>query len=71
METQRAYERRRVIRGASYSLAEFQKKYSLDDGVAENLFVRFGPSAIELDLLMRAKRYMPSFNDLTKDMPHR
>lgn len=71
METQRTLERRRSIRGAPYSLTEFQTKYGLDDVVAENLFVRFGPSAIELDLLMRAKSRIPSFNELTKDMPHR
>ncbi|NEI72916.1 hypothetical protein GR212_25470 [Rhizobium lusitanum] len=71
MNTQRAFERRRQVRGVPYSLAEFQKKYSLDDGMAEDLFIRFGPSAIELDLLMKAKRRAPSFSELTKDMPHR
>lgn len=70
METQQAL-RRRPTRGAPYSLAEFQKKYGLEDDIAENLFVRFGPSAIELDLLMKAKRRAPSFHELTKDMSHR
>ncbi|MGZ9724288.1 hypothetical protein [Rhizobium miluonense] len=68
METQWAFERRRPVRGAPYSLAEFQKKYGLNDGIAEDLFARFGPSAIELDLLMQAKRRTPSFNELTKEM---
>lgn len=71
MEEQRTFERRRLVRGAPYSLAEFQKKYRLDDGTAEDLFARFGPSAIELDLLMKAKRRPPSLNELTKDMPYR
>jgi hypothetical protein len=68
---QRAVERRRLVRGAPYSLAEFQKKYRLDDSIAEDLFVRFGRSAIDLDLLMKAKRRVPSFSELTKDIPHR
>jgi hypothetical protein len=71
MDSQRTFQRRRPVRGAPYSLAEFQKKYRLDGGTAEDLFLRFGPSAIELDLLMKAKRRAPSFDELTKDMPHR
>ncbi|MFJ6322213.1 MULTISPECIES: hypothetical protein [unclassified Rhizobium] len=68
METQRPFERRRLLRGAPYSLADFQKKYGLDERMAEDLLVRFGPSSIELDLLMAAKQRCPSFRDLTKDM---
>ncbi len=68
MEMQRAFERRRPIRGVAYSLADFQKKYGLDDATAEDLFVRFGPSSIELDLLMAAKWKIFSFDDLTKEM---
>ncbi|MFJ6325132.1 MULTISPECIES: hypothetical protein [unclassified Rhizobium] len=68
METQRPFERRRLLRGAAYSLADFRKKYRLDERMAEDLFVRFGPSSIELDLLMAAKQRTPSFRDLTKDM---
>jgi hypothetical protein len=71
MEKQPIVERRRPVRGVPYSLAEFQKKYRLDGDKAEDLFVRFGPSAIELDLLMNAKRQVPTFSDLTKDMPRR
>ncbi|NLS00416.1 hypothetical protein HGP17_26610 [Rhizobium sp. P38BS-XIX] len=71
MTTERTSERRRPVRGAAYSLAEFQQKYGLEGGTAENLFERFGPSSIELDLLMAAKRRVPSMQDLTKDMPHR
>ncbi len=68
METQRPFERRRLLRGPAYSLAEFRKKYRLDERMAEDLFVRFGPSSIELDLLMAAKQRSPSFHDLTKEM---
>jgi hypothetical protein len=69
METQRPLERRRLVRGNPYSLEDFQKKYGLDDAMAENLFLRFGPSSIELDLLMAAKRRSPSFSKLTNDFP--
>jgi hypothetical protein len=68
MEIKRSFERRRPIRGASYCLADFQRKYGLDDATAEDLFVRFGPSSIELDLLMAAKLKAFSFDDLTKEM---
>ncbi|NTJ66562.1 hypothetical protein G6M50_15140 [Agrobacterium rhizogenes] len=71
MKTQGLFERRRTIRGAAYSLAEFQKKYRLDDRMAEDLFIRFGPSSVELDLLMAAKRRSLSFDELTKEMPLR
>jgi hypothetical protein len=71
MERQRSFERRRPIRGTAYCLADFQKKYGLDEATAEDLFVRFGPSSIELDLLMAAKRRILSFDDLTKEMPLR
>ncbi|ASW04740.1 hypothetical protein CKA34_01685 [Rhizobium sp. 11515TR] len=71
MEMQRSFERRRPIRGAAYCLADFQKKYGLDDATAQDLFVRFGPSSIELDLLMAAKRKIFSFDDLTNEMPSR
>lgn len=67
METQRTFERRRPIKGEAYSLADFQQKYELEESLAENLFIRFGPSSIELDLLMAAKRRAPSFAELTKD----
>lgn len=69
MQTQRQFERRRPIRGPAYSLTDFQKKYNLTNAMAEDLFIRFGPSSIELDLLMAAKRRIPSFDELTKEMP--
>ena len=69
MKTQRAFERRRPLRGVAYTLAEFRRKYNLDECVAQDLFVRFGPSSIELDLLMAAKRQTPSFDELTRQMP--
>jgi hypothetical protein len=62
------FERRRLLRGAPYSLMEFKSKYGLDASTAEDLFVRFGPSSIELDLLMSAKRQKPTITALTMDM---
>jgi len=55
-ETER---RGRTLRGRPYSLSEFAEKYGLEDDQAEDLFSRFGPSSIELDLLMAAKRRPP------------
>jgi hypothetical protein len=55
-ETER---RGRTLRGRPYSLNEFAEKYGLEDDQAEDLFSRFGPSSIELDLLMAAKRRPP------------
>jgi hypothetical protein len=49
------FQRRHRIRGAAYSLEQFAEKYDLDNQSAEDLFYRFGPSSIELDLLMKAK----------------
>lgn len=42
-------------RGYSYSLEQFAEKYELNHETAEDLFYRFGPSSVELDLLMAAK----------------
>ncbi|AVA21514.1 hypothetical protein ACXHXG_28110 [Rhizobium sp. LEGMi198b] len=53
---------RKVIRGRPYSIAEFARKYRLDDKEAKRLFDKFGPSATELDLLMAAKRKPPSLS---------
>ena len=50
---------RRVLRGRPYSIAEFARRYRLDDEEAKRLFEKFGPSATELDLLMAAKRRPP------------
>ena len=52
---------RKVTRGRPYSIAEFAKKYRLDDAEARRLYEKFGPSATELDLLMAAKRRSPVF----------
>ena len=57
----------RPQRGAPYSLEEFQQKHDLTPEVAQDLFARFGPSAIELDLLMSAKRKVPSLAVIAKD----
>ncbi|MBB4235456.1 hypothetical protein [Rhizobium esperanzae] len=51
--------RSRILRGRPYSLDEFASKYGLGGEQAESLFTRFGPSSIELDLLMAAKRRSP------------
>ncbi|WP_082553982.1 hypothetical protein [Rhizobium sp. Leaf453] len=42
-------------RGEPYGLEEFRQLYGLSTDEARDLFKRFGPSKIELDLLMRAK----------------
>lgn len=47
---------RKVMRGHPYSIAEFARKYRLDDAEAKRIFYKFGPSSTELDLLMAAKR---------------
>jgi len=51
---------RKVVRGRAYSIAEFARKYRLDDADAKRLFYKFGPSSTELDLLMAAKRRPPT-----------
>jgi len=51
----RYFRRRHQVRGVSYSLEQFAEKYDLDSEKAEDLFYRFGPSSVELDLLMAAK----------------
>jgi hypothetical protein len=51
--------RRRATRGRPYSLEEFTAKYRLDPDEGKDLYNRFGPSSIELDLLMAAKRRPP------------
>jgi hypothetical protein len=66
MADRKVFERNRVIRGRPYSLKEFQEKYGLNDDVAGDLFARFGPSAIELDLLMSAKARKPSFHQIAE-----
>jgi hypothetical protein len=41
--------------GLPYTLEEFAAKYGLDEDRAKALFYRFGPSSVDLDLLMQAK----------------
>ena len=55
--------RSRTLRGRPYSLQEFATKYGLKKEQAESLFTRFGPSSVELDLLMAAKRRPPVLPD--------
>jgi hypothetical protein len=52
---EKAFRRSGQSRGFAYSLEQFAKKYELTDEIAEDLFYRFGPSSVELDLLMTAK----------------
>ncbi|OWV70182.1 hypothetical protein ATY77_19290 [Rhizobium sp. R634] len=59
--------RSRIVRGRPYSLDEFASKYGLQSDQAESLFTRFGPSSIELDLLMAAKRRAPVSEDKIVD----
>jgi hypothetical protein len=49
----------RPARGGAYSLEQFRQIYALCANEAEDLFGRFGPSKIDLDLLMRAKGRLP------------
>jgi hypothetical protein len=53
------FARRRVLRGAPYSL-EDSKATSPAPGDGKKLFQRFGPSSGELDLLMASKKTKPS-----------
>lgn len=46
-------------RGEPYTLERFRQRYGLSANEARDLFQRFGPSAIELDLLMQAKGRSP------------
>lgn len=50
---------RKILRGRAYDLAEFMRKYRLNEQEATRLYDKFGPSATELDLLMAAKRRQP------------
>lgn len=68
METEQTRIRHRQARGTPYSLEEFKKKYGLADKDAADLFRRFGPSSIELDLLMAAKRRSVSFSAVVSDL---
>jgi hypothetical protein len=68
MADSRPTERQRPLRGRAYSLEEFQQKYRLDTPTAENLFSRFGPSSIELDLLMSAKRKSVTIQSVISDL---
>lgn len=54
---------RKILRGRAYGLAEFMRKYRLDEHEATRLYEKFGPSATELDLLMAAKRRQPVLHE--------
>jgi hypothetical protein len=51
---QRTFSRRNQTKGVAYSLEQFAEKHGLDSERAEDLYYRFGPSSIDLDLLMVA-----------------
>jgi hypothetical protein len=61
-------ERKRATRGRPYSLEEFERKYELDRQSARIIYERFGPSSVELDLLMAAKKQTPSIHAITQDL---
>lgn len=42
--------------GKQYRFEDFKDRYALDVDQARDLFERFGPSVVELDLLMASKR---------------
>jgi hypothetical protein len=68
MHTDRPFERRKKLRGHPYTLAEFQQKYELACPEAKYLFAKFGPSSIDLDLLMSAKRRAPTIHSITDEI---
>ncbi len=68
MQPDRHFERRRTIRGNAYTLEAFQARYGLPPDEAEDLFFRFGPSSIELDILMAAKKRAPSIHAITEEI---
>jgi hypothetical protein len=68
MQSHRHFERRRTMRGTAYTLEEFQNKYRLSPDIAEDLFFRFGPSSVELDILMAAKKTVPSIQTITREI---
>lgn len=49
----------RKIRGAACTLAQFAARYGMKEEDAEPIFIKFGPSTIDLDILMRAKGKQP------------
>lgn len=57
---------RKVIRGKPYTIAEFARKYRLDEREAKRLYDKFGPSSTELDLLMAAKRRPPAMPSIVE-----
>lgn len=59
MQTRDVRSRPRPLRGRAFTPEEFQYKYGLDTDEARALFDRFGPSSVELDLLMSAKGRRP------------
>ncbi|WP_234937453.1 hypothetical protein [Rhizobium herbae] len=49
----------RRLRQPHYTFDQFAKKYGLSSDEARVLFAKFGPSSVELDLLMKAKGMQP------------
>lgn len=68
MTVSKEIRRSKSPRGKSYTLADFESAYRLDTRTARDLFDRFGPSAVNLDLLMAAKRRTPTIDDVTADL---
>lgn len=51
---------KRVARGENCSLEEFRERYDLTDADATRIYSKFGPSCVELEILMAAKRSLIS-----------
>jgi len=49
----------RRLRQPHYTFDQFAEKYGLSPDEAKALFEKFGPSSVELDLLMKAKGVQP------------
>ena len=47
---------RGIHHGSRYELEAFRRRYDLEIEQARDLYERFGPSSVELDLLMSAKK---------------
>lgn len=50
----------RRLKGPQYTIEAFAEKYKLQLEEARNLFEKFGPSSVDLDILMSARRMRKS-----------
>lgn len=47
------------IRGAACTLAQFAARYGMNEDEAAPIYEKFGPSSVDLEILMRAKGHEP------------